>query len=194
MDLLAMFGITDTAMNPDGLMAAGTRQSNIEAAVQVLRRAGIPANEALEAWVSEQFDLADRDLIPKARHTPPFPGTGAMLQRLKQGGLKIGVLSSDGGANVAEFLRHHHLMTWVDDWQGTEAHEPPKPAPDLLYRLGQRMGVEVAHTVIVGDSWADHALAQNAGIPFISVSDAWGRPPIAGADFVLHTWDDLRTA
>lgn len=173
-------------------MAVGTRQANLAAAVKVLQNAGLPTDTALESLVAQQFALADRALIPKAPHTPPFPGTGAMLQRLKQGGLQIGVLSSDSGANVVEFLRYHHLMSWVNDWQGTEPDDPPKPAPDLLDRLCRRLGVEVRQVVVVGDGWADQALAHNAGIPFISVSEAWGRPPLAGADGVLRTWDDLR--
>lgn len=189
--LLAIFGVFSNGIDSDGLMAAGTRQANIDAAVEVLLRAGVPANEPVATLVTKQFVVADRALIYKASHTPPFPGTGAMLQRLKAG-VKIGVLSSDSPANVEEFLSHYDLKPWVDDWQGTEPEDIPKPEPDLLYRLCDRMGVRAARTVIVGDSWVDQALAKNAGAAaFVSVSEPWGRSPVAGAELVLTDWDDL---
>lgn len=189
--LLAIFGVYSDGIDPDGLMAAGTRQANIDAAVEALRKVGLPASEAVGALVANQFALADGTLRPKAIYTPPFPGTKAMLQRLNAG-VRLGVLSSDSPANVEEFLTHYGLLPWVDDWQGTEPEDIPKPEPDLLYRLCDRMGVRAAHTVIVGDSWVDQALAKNAGAAaFISVSEPWGRSPVAGADLVLTDWGDL---
>ncbi|MEB3291389.1 MAG: HAD-IA family hydrolase, partial [Leptolyngbya sp.] len=144
-----------------------------------------------QTLVAEQCDLADQDLNPKTRYTPPFPGTAAMLQRLSQAGVKLGVLSSDSPAHVEDFLTHYGLRPWINDWQGTAPEDPPKPDPALLHRLCERLGVAVAHTVIVGDSWADAALANNAGIAFISVSEAWGRPPVAGSSLILTAWEDL---
>ncbi len=190
--LMATLGVWDNGLDPDGLMAAGTRQSNIEALVEVLLDLGISPASDLHVLVAEQFLLADTDLKPKTLYTPPFPGTQAMLQRLNQSKIKLGVLSSDSPANIEEFLRHYDLFPWIDDWQGTELEDIPKPNPALLHRLCGRMAVNPRQVVIVGDSWVDQALAHQAETAgFISVSEAWGRSPVAGAAFVLTTWEDL---
>jgi len=189
--LLACFGVTASGIDPDGLMAAGTREANKQGAVAVLVQAGQPPEKATEL-VAECFAAVNAKRNGKAAQTPPFAGTAAMLKRLHQSPVKIGVLSSDSPAYVEEFLSYYDLMTWVHEWQGTGPEDPPKPDPTLLRGLCDRLQVSVAHTLIVGDSWADFALAEQAGAAgFISVSEPWGRSPVAGASLVLSHWDNL---
>ena len=189
--LLDCFGVTASGIDPDGLMAAGTREANRQGAIAVLVQAGHPAEKATEL-VAECFAAVNAARQGKAAQTPPFAGTAAMLQRLHQSPLKIGVLSSDSPAYVEDFLSYYDLMPWVHGWQGTGPADPPKPDPTLLRGLCDRLQVSVAHTLIVGDSWADFALAEQAGAAgFISVSEPWGRSPVAGASLVLSHWDDL---
>ncbi len=191
--LLAILGVGENGIDPDGLMAAGTRQSNIDALVEALLGIGVAPGSEIRSLVAEQFARADCDLSPKTRYTPPFPGTQAMLQRLSQSEIKLGVLSSDSPANIEEFLRHYALFPWINDWQGTEPDDVPKPAPDLLYRLCERLAVDPRQVVIVGDSWVDQALVHRAeAAGFVSVSEAWGRPPVAGARLILRHWEDLK--
>ncbi len=193
--LLATLGVGKNGLDPDGLMATGTRQSNIDALVEALLKIGAPPESNLRALVAEQFALADGDLSPKTIYTPPFPGTQAMLQRLSQSKIKLGVLSSDSSANIETFLRHYDLLPWIDDWQGTEPEDIPKPNPALLHRLCRRLAVNPRQVVIVGDSWVDQALANQADTAgFITVSGAWGRPPVAGASLILRRWEDLKIA
>jgi phosphoglycolate phosphatase len=194
--LLATLGVWDNGIDPDGLMAAGTRQSNIDSLVEVLLGIGVSSKSdksEIQTLVAEQFALADCDLSPKTLYTPPFPGTQAMLQRLSQSEIKLGVLSSDSPANIDDFLRYYDLFSWIDDWQGTEPEDIPKPNPALLHRLCGRLAVDLRQVVIVGDSWVDQALAHQAeAAGFISVSEAWGRPPVAGSDLILRHWEDLK--
>jgi phosphoglycolate phosphatase len=191
--LLATLGVREDGINPDGLMAAGTRQSNIDALAEELLRTGVPSEVGIHALVAKQFVLADGDLSPKVVYTPPFPGTQAMLQRLRQSEIKLGILSSDSSANIEDFLRHYDLFPWIDDWQGTEPNDSPKPHPALLRRLCERLAVNPHQVVIVGDSWVDQALADQARTAgFISVSEAWGRPPVAGSSLILRDWTDLK--
>ncbi len=172
-------------------MAVGTRQANEQAMLAVLRQAGVDADD-LAALVEEAFEAAASLLRPKAAYTPPFPGTQALLARLGTSSLRVAVFSSDSAANVDEFLTYYGLHPWVDDWQGTVPGDPAKPEPTLLYRLCDRLQVNVAKTVIIGDSWADLHLAKNAGAAeFLAVSEGWGRSPMAGASLILTTWDDL---
>lgn len=189
--MLTCFGVSASYIDPDGLMAAGTREANEQGAIEVLAQAGYPLSKT-KLLVSECFAAVDANRNGKAAHTPPFEGTAAMLERLSQSPLKIGVLSSDSPAYVEEFLGHYGLMPWVDEWQGTGPEDPPKPDPSLLRQLCDRLGVQVSNTLIVGDSWADLALAEQANAAgFLSVSKPWGRSPVPGATLVLSHWDDL---
>ena len=189
--LLQCFGVSASGLDPDGLMAAGTREANRQGAVAVLAQAGYPPDQATEL-VAACFAAVNAKRNGKAASTPPFEGTAAMLERLHQSPLKIGVLSSDSPAYVEEFLRYYDLMPWVHGWQGTGPGQPPKPDPTLLGQVCDRLQVSVARTLIVGDSWADLALAEGAGAAgFVSVSEGWGRSPVPGAEVVLQHWDDL---
>ncbi len=189
--LLACFGVSAHSIDPDGLMAAGTREANRQGAVAVLLQAGYAAEKVTDL-VAECFAAVNAARNGKAVCTPPFAGTAAMLERLHHSPLKIGVLSSDSPAYVEEFLSYYDLVPWVEAWRGTAPGEPPKPDPTLLEEVCDRLEVSVRHTLIVGDSWADFALAEQAGAAgFISVSEPWGRSPVPGASLVLPQWSDL---
>lgn len=189
--LLDCFGVSAHSIDPDGLMAAGTREANRQGAVAVLVQAGHPP-EKVRDLVAECFATVNTARNGKAAYTPPFKGTAAMLERLHHSPLKIGVLSSDSPTYVEEFLRYYDLMPWVQVWRGTAPGEPPKPDPTLLGEVCDRLGIPVARTLVVGDSWADFALAEQANAAgFISVSEPWGRSPVSGATLILNHWDDL---
>jgi phosphoglycolate phosphatase len=190
-NLLDCFGVSAHSIDPDGLMAAGTREANRQGAIAVLVQAGYPPEKVTDLVV-ECFATVNAARNGKAAYTPPFEGTAAMLERLHHSPLKIGVLSSDSPAYVEEFLSYYDLMPWVRSWRGTAPGEPPKPDPTLLYEVCDRLQVAVARTLVVGDSWADFALAKQAeAAGFVSVSQPWGRSPLAGATLVLSQWDDL---
>lgn len=190
-ELLAIFGLTPAGLNPDGLMAAETRQANQQASVDCLVRAGYGADLS-PLLVAEVFAEVDAQFAHKAKYTPPFASTDRLLRRLRQSPIKVGLLSSDSPAHVEDFLTHYQLSDWFDDWQGTAANDIPKPEPALLHQLCDRLQVDVSHTVVVGDSWVDFKLVQIAGAAaFFSVSEAWGRAPVAGASLILRSWDDL---
>jgi len=181
-----------SSLVPEGLMATAPRSANQQVMVDWLLQATYPVEGVVDRVV-ECFRIADRHLWPKARYTPPFPHTTALLERLAQGAVHVGELSSDSHANVEEFLTHYDLAYWVQAWRGTEAGEPAKPDPSLFHQLCSDLGVHPHHTLVVGDSGVDFDLAQQAGAAgFISVSDAWGRPPVRGAEWVVFSWQDLQ--
>lgn len=189
--LLRAVGITSGVMDPDGLMATGTRQANGAAMATVLSNGGYSQPQAT-TWVQQALEQADHSCAEKTRYTPPYGGTDRLLQRLHLAPVRVGVLSSDSSTYVQDFLAHYGLRRWVDACQGTDQGDPAKPEPTLLYNLCDRLRVNPRHTVIVGDSWADLQLAERAGAAFISVSEAWGRSPVPGSSRVLSTWDDLQ--
>ena len=54
----------------------------------------------------------------------------------------------------------------------------PKPHPDMLLALMDRVGVEAAETLMIGDTTHDLELARNAGVSALAVS--YGAHAVAG--------------
>ena len=68
-----------------------------------------------------------------------------------------------------------------------------KPAPDMVYRAMEELGV--ARCVYVGDSEVDVVTAKNAGVPCLTVT--WGFRDLpelkeAGAEYFCHSPGDLK--
>lgn len=189
--LCRAFGVTPEGLDPDGLMAVAPREANEQAALELVVAAG-GSEEPARVLIPQIFAKVEGAITSKAAETPPFPGTQAMLGKLNNGSIKVGVLSSDRTSHVADFLQYYGYDVLVDDWRGTEAGDLPKPDPQLFWELCHRMQVSPHRTLMVGDSWTDLAVARNAeAAGFVSVSQKWGRSPLPGADYVMQDWDHL---
>jgi len=189
--LCVAFGVIEAGLDPNRLMAVGTRTANEQSAVELFMAMGGTEDEA-KRLVPESFMAVDSAVTLKAAQTPPFAGTEAMLLELRQSSIKVGILSSDSTAHVMEFLHYYGFTRYVDEWRGTEPGEKAKPHPELFWELCDRLRVNPQQTLMVGDSWADLEVANNAGAAaFVSVGEPWGRSSVPGADLVIANWGDL---
>ncbi|MEO5511310.1 MAG: HAD family hydrolase [Longimicrobiales bacterium] len=99
-------------------------------------------------------------------------GTAETLQQLKDDGYRIAVVSNSDG-RVAEFLAHaglaHYFEIIVDS--GTEGVE--KPDPRLFLIACERLGIDPAETLYVGDLYEiDVVGARAAGITALLIDPA----------------------
>jgi phosphoglycolate phosphatase len=190
--LLMAFGVEGSRLDPQGLMAVGTRYENEIAAAAYLAETGRAWSAALELARSA-FHEADSSPQQKARLTPPYPGTQEMLAALAAAGLKIGVLSSDSTANVQDFLSYHQLANYVTVAQGTEPSDLAKPHPQLLLQMCARLEVTPPNVLVIGDSEIDQKLAHNAGAAGFVLADWAASAPFSPtADAVLKAWSQLK--
>ena len=122
-----------------------------------------------EAWVPEFLAHYEREL---GRHGRPFEGIEPMLAQLEAAGCRWGIVT-----NKPEYLAVQLLP--LLGWQGrcavliggdTLAARKPDPLPLIV--AAQRLGVEPADCVYVGDDERDIAAARAAGMP--SVVALWG--------------------
>jgi HAD superfamily hydrolase (TIGR01549 family) len=94
------------------------------------------ATEIEQGWeMSENFELFE-DAIP-------------VLEELRAAGLRIGVVSN-GIRDLTEFAAHHRLD--VDAIVDSRSHGRVKPHPTIFQAALDRLGVEAAAAVMVGDS------------------------------------------
>lgn len=125
--------------------------------------------------------------------TVPYPGIQEMLETLRQRGCRIAIVSNKPHGAACELAEKFFPGLPVF---GESPETPRKPAPDLVFRALEALGMDGADAVYVGDSEVDVATARNAGLPLIAVSWGFrGRQALAeaGADTIVDTAAELLT-
>lgn len=104
-------------------------------------------------------------------YTRPYEGMEWLMQKLREKGFHVGVVSNKADFAVKELMRQF-FDGLVDVSVGEMEGMRRKPAPDTLNLAMRRMNVAPENCIYVGDSDVDIQTAANAGIPCISVT--WG--------------------
>ena len=123
--------------------------------------------------------------------TCPYPGVPEMLERLRQRGCKVAIVSNKPHGAACELAER--FFPGVPTF-GESPDTPRKPAPDMVFHALAALGTGKESTVYVGDSEVDVQTARNAGLPVIGV--AWGfrgREALAaaGAETIVDTAAEL---
>lgn len=103
--------------------------------------------------------------------TKPYPGIMEMLQKMKEQGKNVAVVSNKFYAATQELCRHFFgdlVTVAIGEREGIRK----KPAPDTVMEALRQLDVPKEGSVYVGDSDVDIETARNCGIPCISV--LWG--------------------
>ena len=127
---------------------------------------------------------------------PLFPGAAELLDVLNARGHQVAIATGKSRRGLDRALAqagigHHFVATRCAD-EGL-----PKPDPDMLLHLMQRLGHAPAQTLMIGDTTHDLLLAANAGVDALGV--AYGAHPrdalvveralaIVGSLGELRTW------
>ena len=123
--------------------------------------------------------------------TCPYPGVPEMLERLRQRGCKVAIVSNKPHGAACELAER--FFPGVPTF-GESPETPRKPAPDMVFHALTALGAGKEGAVYVGDSEVDVQTARNAGLPVIGV--AWGfrgREALAaaGAETIVDTAAEL---
>ena len=131
-----------------------------------------------------------------ARSTPPSsPASAGLLERLHAAGIPLALATSKPEIQATRILEHFGLAKYFDVITGATEDESRSAKADVveeaLRRLGER-GVDLGHTVMVGDRQYDVEGAGAHGLPTILVEWGYGSPAeAAGAIAVVHSADQL---
>ena len=108
-----------------------------------------------------------------ADKTKPYDGVLTLLSALKSRGVKTAVLSNKPDAAVkALAARYFPNLLLEAAGENEAAGIKRKPAPDALFAVMKRLGVNERETLYVGDSDVDVQTAKNAGVDCVAVT--WG--------------------
>ncbi len=190
--LLAAFGLDNGHLNPSGLQAVGTRQENLIAAAAYIAETGRTWLEALTI-AQAAFREADAFLKNKSDHTPAISGISDLIQRLHQGGVKLGVLSADVTANVKAFLEKYQLSEYFLVQTGTD-QGPSKPDPTPFLRACELLDESPETVLMIGDADVDGQMAKTAGAAgMVGVTWGWSIPPkLSYVDVITTTMNDIQ--
>ena len=159
-----------------------------------LMRLALPegtAAEELEAILKEYLDWYAVNFCVKAA---PYAGVKAVVEELVQKGVKVAIVSNKPDATTKKLgeMFFPGLPAF-----GQRDDTPKKPAPEMVWKAMETLGVTAEEAVYVGDSEVDVETARNAGLPLVAVS--WGFRTVAeltaaGAVTIVHTAEELLAA
>ncbi len=167
---------------------------------EVRRMVGLPLVQAValllpdldddrHAAIAESYKEAFQALRRRGDlHEPLFPGIREALDALETRGVLLGVATGKSRRGLDAVLAHHGLTKRFVTLQTSDIG-PGKPHPDMVYRALAETGVEVARTVVIGDTTYDIQMARNARVASVGVS--WGYHAVAeleaaGASRIVH--------
>jgi phosphoglycolate phosphatase len=124
-----------------------------------------------------------------------FPGIRGLLERLSAAGIPLAVATSKPELQATRILEHFGLAQYFEVITGATEDESRSAKADVvaeaLRRLEER-GIDLGHTVMVGDRSYDVIGAGEHGLPTILVEWGYGSPAeAAGAIAVVHSADQL---
>ncbi len=194
MSWIEVLGSRGLTLDPDEYLERMKGHTNAACEAYLQQRFGVDADGDLAAAKERYY--RDR-LLP--RHLRLREGAEALLRELRLEGLHAAILTNAPPANVAAADRHLCLSRLVParciltERDLVAAGRRPKPAPDGLWLLAQRLGIACAEMVYVGDSRHDVAAAVAAGVVAIAIEaslDA-ARLHALGAAQTFRHFDEL---
>ncbi len=106
--------------------------------------------------VDEWWDNADVRLYPNARE---------VLAKLKEMGLKVGIISNAFRRDIEEILVRINLVDFFDVEVGIDSVGRPKPHREIFLYALEALGIKPSEALFVGDSLEkDYLGALNAGL------------------------------
>ena len=123
----------------------------------------------------------------------PYPGIPELLADLQAAGVQLGVASNKFQAGAEKLISRMFPEIAFAAVLGGRPGAPLKPDPAIVEEIRTRAGVSREETLMVGDSGADIAAAEAAGVACVAVS--WGfrsREALAAAPRIVDSAAELR--
>lgn len=115
-----------------------------------------------------------------------YPGVVELLDYYKQHNMALGICTNKPGVVVRVLLEEMQLSQYFSAVLCGDEVSYPKPDPQHVFDVLNRMDRSRFSTVLVGDSHIDQLCAQNAAIPFIGVNYGYDAKTIVSAVMINH--------
>ncbi|MDO9630153.1 MAG: HAD family hydrolase [Acholeplasmataceae bacterium] len=123
-----------------------------------------------------------------SNHTGPYPGILELLKALKKQKIKLAVCSNKF-EHIVEELNVKMFLNLFDASVGEVKGIPIKPAPDMVYKALDILGLTKEEVLYVGDSEVDMDTASNALVKSVGVTWGYRKESLLrehNADYIIH--------
>ena len=156
----------------------------------MLAEAGADTPENFEKVGKAYDDAYEADPLYE---TKPYDGIIELLDKLKESGIKIAVLTNKPD-NVAQDVVKLFFGDRFDLVYGQRAGVKIKPDPEAALLIAKELCADISETVFIGDTYVDISTGKNAGMRSIGV--LWGfrdeeELRNAGADYIVSRADEI---
>jgi phosphoglycolate phosphatase len=103
-------------------------------------------------------------------NTRIFPGVAQTLQTLKSRGVKMAIVTSRGIESLRLILTQNNILEYFDELVTRDNGFKPKPAPDMVNYLLQKMNLAPSDVLVVGDTTFDIDMGTAAGCKTCAVT------------------------
>ena len=186
------YGMREAGIHPAGTTAVAARDHNLISTATALAQVGLGWPESL-ALSEEVFALTDR-LHGQGSHDPPQPTEGLvdLLERLRDAGVRCGVISNDHLDGIHQFLERHGLAHFFQGHWSAE-HRPRKPDPAAVQGLCEELDVAPGRCALIGDANSDLLMGRHAGVAVVlGYRAGWSQPLDLDRSFLqVDHWREL---
>ena len=151
-------GIPFTREDGDRLRGVSRRPA-LEIILGLSGRTG--SEEEMQEWMTRK-NAHYQELITRVTPADLLPGVAALLNELRERGIKIAVASAS--KNSPEVIRRLEIEDSIDQLVHGGMVERQKPFPDLFLQAAKQVGVPAAACIVVEDAAAGIEAAIAAGM------------------------------
>ena len=189
--VLAGEGLPPVAYDVARRMIGGGARRMIERAVGAEGR-DLPHAE-LDRMFAVFIDHYSAHIADRSR---PFPHLDSVLDRLASEGFRLAVCTNKLEWLSVRLLDRLNLSRYFAAICGQDTFGVQKPDPQMLRLTIGRVGGEVEHAIMIGDSLTDVRTARAAGVPVIAVDFGYSEvaPAALHADRLIGALTDLPAA
>lgn len=123
---------------------------------------GLPSDK-LAAFMED----VQQDASKRALDVSLYPGAVEVLDRIKNSGAKLGLITTNWREAIDVMLQNHQLQSMFDVVVSGDDVAVHKPDPEGILAALRSLGVPKEQAVMIGDSDKDLGAARNAGIDSI---------------------------
>lgn len=151
-----------------------------------------PSLEQANAFAEEKEAIYRDICLKHGMHLAP--GAERLLNELKEHGIPRNIATASGKTNVDFFIEQFRLERWFDlrAISYDDGTVPGKPAPDILLRGIERIGMKPEEVVIFEDSHAGIRAAKASGAKQVIIVNS-NHDSYSGWHFpVIRSYDDVK--
>ncbi len=146
-------------------------------------------SSAGKALAKRRWEIFQRDYLPDLK---PTPGARALVERIREKGLKTIVATSAAGNELGVLLEAADVAGLMDITTSSSDAEESKPDPDIVMAAVKKSGFDPSELLMIGDTPYDVQAAIGAHVNLIGLlSGGWTKEELSGAIAIYDHPADL---